>query len=132
MKSITSPLLSLLIAAGLLAGSAAIHAQEDYQPAPPPAPEQQQSQVSDADVSNFVSAYMAVQEINQEYTEKLQAAESPEQATELQQEAQGKMQEAVTESGLSVGEYQQIANLANQDPALRERITTELTKNMGS
>lgn len=134
MKSIKNPLLSLFAAIGLTFGAAA-WAQgpapeggaDDYAPPAPAGPgAEQQVDVSDEEVSAFVDAYIAVQTINQEYTERLQAAESPEDATELQQEAQGKMQQAVTDSGISIEEYQQIANLANQDEGLRDRITEAL------
>ncbi len=70
---------------------------------------------------------MAVQGINQEYTQKLQNVEDPEKATKMQQEAQTKMQEAVSESGLSISEYQQIAQAAGQDQELRSQIEEELT-----
>ena len=83
--------------------------------------------VSEDQVESFVDAYMAVQGINQEYTQKLQAVEDPEKATELQQEAQTKMQEAVSDSGLSISEYQQIANQAGQSEELRSQIEAELT-----
>ncbi|WP_111642105.1 DUF4168 domain-containing protein [Marinimicrobium alkaliphilum] len=132
MKSIKNPLVSLFAAIGLTFGAAA-WAQgpapegSNYEPPAPAGPgAQQEVNVSDEEVDAFVAAYIAVQTINQEYTEKLQAAESPEDATELQQQAQGEMQQAVTDSGISIEEYQQIANLANQDEGLRDRITEAL------
>lgn len=78
--------------------------------------------VNEADINRFAEAYLAVQMINQEYSVMLQQVEDPEQATELQQEAQTKMQQAVTESGLSVSDYQNIAQQANQSDTVREDI----------
>jgi len=119
------PVLALLAAAGLLFAAGTVTAQEGGA-APAPAPQTEAIDVSQSEVESFVDAYMAVQGINQEYTEKLQAVEDPEEATELQQEAQTKMQEAVTDSGLSISEYQQIANQAGQDEELRGQIEEAL------
>ena len=107
------PLLSLLAAFGLLFAVSA--SALDAEPA-------DAAQVSDGDINRFAEAYLAVQMINQEYSTMLQQVEDPEQATELQQEAQTKMQEAVTESGLSISDYQGIAQQANQSETVREDI----------
>lgn len=129
------PVLALFAAAGLLfaAGTASAQggapqgeAPQGQQGAPAAAPQTEQIDVSDSEVEGFVEAYMAVQSVNQEYTQKLQAVEDPEQATELQQEAQGKMEQAVSDSGLSIDQYQQIANQAGQDEELRGKIEAEL------
>ncbi len=124
--SIKNPVLALLAAAGLLFAAGTATAQGEAQQGAP-APQQESIEVSSEDVENFVDAYMAVQGINQEYTQKLQAVEDPEKATELQQQAQTEMQEAVSESGLSISEYQQIANQAGQDEELRGQIEEALT-----
>lgn len=130
------PVLALLAAAGLLFGAATVSAQGGapqqggqqggQQAAPGAQPQAEQIDVSDDEVEGFVDAYMAVQGVNQEYTQKLQEVEDPEKATELQQEAQGEMQSAVDESGLSIEKYQQIANQAGQDEELRGKIEEEL------
>lgn len=126
--SIKHPVLALLAAAGLLFAAGTTTAQgEAQQGAPAPQQQAESIDVSEDDVESFVDAYMAVQGINQEYTQKLQAVEDPEKATELQQEAQTEMQEAVSESGLSISEYQQIANQAGQDEELRGQIEEALT-----
>ncbi len=126
MRTIKHPVLALLAAAGLLFGAATVTAQGNAQ-APQAQPQAEAIDVSEGQVESFVDAYMAVQGINQEYTQKLQAVEDPEKATELQQEAQTKMQEAVSDSGLSISEYQQIANQAGQSEELRGQIEEALT-----
>lgn len=114
MRNITRfPLLSLLAAFTLLF-AASTSAQE--------ADSAEAGSISAGDINRFAEAYLAVQMINQEYSTMLQQVEDPEQATELQQEAQTKMQQAVTESGLSISDYQSIAQQANQDDAVRENI----------
>ena len=125
--TIKNPVLALLAAAGLLFGSANLVAQAQGQGSSPAGAQQAPVEVSDADVENFVSAYMAVQGINQEYTQKLQNVDDPEKATELQQEARTKTQKAVSDTGLSISEYQQIANQAGQDEELRGKIEAALS-----
>ncbi|WP_341939099.1 DUF4168 domain-containing protein [Marinimicrobium sp. C2-29] len=131
-SAVKHPVLALLAAAGLLFGAATVSAQGGapqqggQQAAPGAQPQAEQIEVSDKEVEGFVDAYMAVQGVNQEYTQKLQEVEDPEKATELQQEAQGEMQSAVDESGLSIEKYQQIANQAGQDEELRGKIEEAL------
>lgn len=128
MRTIKHPVMALLAAAGLLAGAATVSAQGQPQQAPAqPQTQAPAMDVSESQVESFVDAYMAVQGINQEYTQKLQNVEDPEKATEMQQEAQTKMQEAVSDTGLSISEYQQIAQAAGQDEELRGQIEEELT-----
>jgi hypothetical protein len=122
---IKTTLLAFLTAIGLLFGSIAVHAQAPQQQ--PPGGQPHALDVTQEDVDNFVEAYISVQEINQDYTQRLQDVEDPEQATELQQEAQTKMQEAISDAGLSISEYQQIANQAGQDEELRNQIEEALT-----
>lgn len=123
-NSTTNPVLALLAAAGLLFAAGTATAQGE---APGQAPTQAPTQapdidVSDQDVGNFADAYVAVQTINQEYAEKLQNVEEAEKATEMQQEARDKMEGAVEEAGLSLSDYQEIAQAAGQDEELRADI----------
>lgn len=131
MRKITSnPLIALLASAGLLFAAGTVTAQGQA-PQPQTAPAET-VEVSDQDVNNFVSAYMEVQEINQEYTQKLQSEEDPEAATGLQQEAQDKMKNAISNNDLSMSEYQQIANQAGRDEELRGQIEEALKAEVDS
>jgi len=124
---IKTPLLAFLTAIGFLFGSVAIAQVPQQQPDAGPS---YGMDVSQEEVDNFVEAYMSVQEINQDYTQQLQDVEDSDQATQLQQEAQGKMQDAISEAGLSIAEYQQIANQAGQDEQLRQQIEDALTSHI--
>lgn len=126
---IKTPLLAFLTALGFLFGSMAIAQVPQQQPDAGPT---YGADVSQDEVDSFVDAYMSVQEINQDYTQRLQDVEDSEEATQLQQEAQGKMQDAISESGLSIAEYQQIANQAGQDDQLRSQIEDALTSHIES
>ncbi len=86
------------------------------------APSGSSAHYSDATLEKFVSAFQKVGEIRQEYIGKLQQVDDKEKAQSLQQEAGAKMTGAVEDSGLKVETYNQIAQDAQQDPQLRERI----------
>lgn len=77
---------------------------------------------SEDQLEQFADAHGEVMEIRDDYTERLQEADGREQAMELQEEANEKMVSAVTDTGLSVEEYGQIARAASNDTELAERI----------
>jgi len=79
-------------------------------------------ELSDANLLKFSMAMDAIQQVGAEYESKFQAAETPEQAQQVQQEAQTEMVKAVEAAGLSTDEYNAIAQQAQQDEALRNKI----------
>ncbi|AFT69768.1 putative conserved secreted protein [Alloalcanivorax dieselolei B5] len=96
-----------------------------------PAPQQQGAMpqsagISDQDVQRFAEAQGKVNDIKQEYQGKLQeSAQDPQKAMEIQQEAQQEMVQAVQDSGMDVQQYNQIAQLAQYDNELRQRIESQ-------
>ncbi len=90
---------------------------------------QQQAQeaapVSDKEVKKFVKAEKKINAIIQEWTPKVQSAESQEQAQEMQQTAQTEMIAAIEKQGLSVQRYNAIAQQAQKDPQLAQRLQQE-------
>lgn len=124
MRHLHKTLFAALMAAGLISTPALAQNAQPQQQAPttPPAAEQAVPDVSQDDIQSFAEAYVGVQRLNQEYTAKLQAAEDESAATQLQQEGQEKMREAITDSGLTLDEYRQIANAANQSPEVQQRL----------
>ena len=83
----------------------------------------QASDFSDEDVAKFAQANQQVQDIQAEYTQKLQASGGDQEKTaSIQQEAQEKMVQAVEDSGLGVEKYNQILQAAQADPNLVKRI----------
>jgi hypothetical protein len=113
--------LALMAAAPFAAAPALTAAQQ-------PAPEQQQqaADVDDATLDQFAEAFLAVQEIQAEASEELQAASDEEAAREVQQKAQEEMVEAVLETGLSVEDYNMVAQLMNSDPQVRDGVLERL------
>jgi hypothetical protein len=133
MKLIKTTLLTAALTAGLSAGAAI--AQETNTQAPKAqgvqAQEQQgatqQVQISEKQVDQFVDAYLTVQLIGQKYQAEIQAAGDQAKAKDLQQEAREKMQTAISDSGIAMQKYREISLAANQDEALRGRISEKLT-----
>lgn len=87
-----------------------------------PSAQQQTSGIKDAKLLQFSIAMDSIDKINARYEAEFQSAEDTEQAQIIQQRAQAEMVKAVEKSGLTVSDYSQIAQQAQQDPQLRERI----------
>lgn len=81
--------------------------------------------VSDAEIAAFASAMGEVQQIGQEWTQRMQEAEGEQEVAEMRQQAQEEMVGAIESEGLSVEEYNEIATAAQQDQELAQRIQQE-------
>ncbi len=92
-------------------------AQQPAQPQQPARPD-----FDDETLERFAGAWNEVQEIRDDYMGEIQAAGDAEQAQALQQEAQEKMVEAVTEAGVEVSDYNAIATHMGQDPEFAQMI----------
>ncbi|MFN2287292.1 MAG: DUF4168 domain-containing protein [Chromatocurvus sp.] len=118
----TLPAVLLALALGT-AGSAVAQAQQGGQGqsggyAPP---QEQGGEVSDEKLGQFMVAMASVQDVQEEYAGQIQSTSDGEKAQELRQEAQSKMISAVEDSGLSVPQYNMIAERMRTDPDLAER-----------
>ncbi|WP_164516406.1 DUF4168 domain-containing protein [Minwuia thermotolerans] len=80
------------------------------------------AEVSAGKVDAFAAAIVRIQEISDEWQQRLATAESAEQQQAMRKEANSEMLSAVEGEGISVEEYSRIANLASSDPALQQRI----------
>ncbi|MFU8815923.1 MAG: DUF4168 domain-containing protein [Pseudomonadales bacterium] len=109
----------------LSATSVPAYAEEEQQQ---PFPEEQVEslEVTDEQLEKFVDAVNSVEEVQQDYAAQIQAAEDVDKAQDLRQEAQEEMVTAVEESGLSVDEFNLIAQQIQTDPALVARLQTIL------
>jgi hypothetical protein len=76
------------------------------------------SNFSQEQIEAFVDAAIEVQRVQTEFDAQAQQAQSQEEVTQLQQQAQVDASQAVEAKGLSVDEYTAIAQAANQDPQL--------------
>lgn len=93
-----------------------------------PAPEVQtapQVEMTDAKLEAFVTALLGVEEVRQDYTPQIEAATSEEAQTALVNEANAEIIERIEAvPDLTVDEYVTIAQVAQQDQALGERIAS--------
>jgi hypothetical protein len=88
------------------------------------APMQQTPDVdlSEEQIDTFVSAFVAVQEVRNDFSERLQEAEGESEAQSMQQEAQDEMVQAVEDSGMTVEEYNEVAMALQNDPELMQEV----------
>ncbi|WP_018949809.1 DUF4168 domain-containing protein [Thioalkalivibrio sp. ALMg11] len=78
--------------------------------------------LSEEDIDTFVSAFVAVQEVREDFADRLQSAEDETEAQSMQQEAQDEMVNAVEDSGMSVEEYNEVAMALQNDPELMQEV----------
>ena len=84
--------------------------------------QQQQADFSDDELQDFVALQDEIGEVREEYVSQIEAAESEDEARQLQQEAQTEMVEVIEDAGMSVEEYNAIAVAYNSDPSVQERV----------
>lgn len=112
-KSIRARTAAAIGAGLLLASGTALAQQAD---APPADQTAEIAPVTDAEVSQFVSANRKVVEIANTMTLELENASTPEDASAIQAEAEEKMVARIEAEGLTADRYTQIAMLAQTDP----------------
>lgn len=93
--------------------------QQGQRPAAP------QVELSEKKISKFSEAYAEISTIRQDYTDRMRSAEDQSKARELQQQAQSEMMAAVKETGLSVQDYNRIAQAIQRNPELRNRVLND-------
>ncbi|WP_215398782.1 DUF4168 domain-containing protein [Rheinheimera oceanensis] len=123
--------LAAILAGLTLSGAALAQQTATETPAQAAAAQQRTVDLSDANLLKFSVAMDSIQKVGAEYESKFQAAETPEQAQQVQQEAQAEMVKAVEAAGLTADEYNAIAQQAQQDEALRNKILA-MAKNPAS
>lgn len=117
--------LTLIATAATFAFATNLAAQEHQMEQQPPAPPQT-VEVSDQQLEQFADAQLQITEIQQDFAGRLQEVDDPEQAHELQVQANEEMTEAVEEIGLSVQDFNEIAMAIQNDPELQQRLTALL------
>jgi len=105
----------LLITAALPAA-----AQQSGTPRSPTA-SSEQGQMSDAMVSKVGTALRHVATIRQQYSQRAQGANSQQQQA-LSDQAKNEMVKAIGDQGLSVQQYQQAIQMAQNDETLKRRL----------
>lgn len=116
--------LALAAAVGLGTSGVAV-AQQQQQQQQPPQQQQQAPQAKDfdkAELEAFVEAQAEVSDISQDYQKKMQNADNPEAQASMRQEANQEMVQAVNDAGLDPSTYNSIAQAAQSDPQLAQKI----------
>jgi Domain of unknown function (DUF4168) len=128
MQSLTR--LSILVfATSWLALAPTANAQNQSEPSKPsptaPGPSGPSANIPDNKLDAAAAAAKTVSMIKQDYAQRIaQASESDK--SRLADEGKQALTKAVTDQGLSVGEYTAIMEVAQNDPAVREKILQRL------
>ncbi len=82
----------------------------------------QKTNFSDEELKQFVKAQEGINEIRDEYMEKIEGAESQQKAQELQMEANDEMVAVIEDAGMDIPTYNSIATAYNSEPQVRNRV----------
>ncbi|MQA64691.1 MAG: DUF4168 domain-containing protein [Alphaproteobacteria bacterium] len=126
MKMRHLPVFALVALA--LAGTPMLSVQVQAQSAPENTAPGNVPAYEDQELKAYVTAAVQVAQISRDYTPKIQGAQSVEEKKKIQQEATGKMTQAVKNEGLSVEKYNEIYTAASMDPKLAQRLNGMLEK----
>ncbi|MBX3665683.1 MAG: DUF4168 domain-containing protein [Burkholderiales bacterium] len=83
---------------------------------------QKTTQTDETTVKTFAVALAAVKDVQTTYIEKIQNAKEPDVAAMLQREAQSEMIKVVQKNGLSVEQYNLLAQQMQTDPDFRQQV----------
>lgn len=78
--------------------------------------------VSDTKIQQVGAALRDITEVRKDYGQRLSTAETDDEKQGLQAEAQAVMVETVRGHGLSVSEFNEVVEAADDDPLLRDRV----------
>ena len=108
--------LAAILAAPLLSAGLLVLAQER-----PKQPTVQEKEVSDAELQAFVKAYVQYHKIRARYEPQLKAAKDPQEGKKIQDEANGKIKEALAKQQLTAQNYNRVFTIVNHDEMLRKK-----------
>lgn len=84
---------------------------------------QSETQYSSEELDIFTTALLDVAEVRQKYTSRLQSAETEEQQAAIVEEANDEITQVIEDTdGITFDRYTEIAQAANQDQTLNQRI----------
>lgn len=124
-------LVSLTASLALLAAGPALAQESQQSPeatdpgggySDPAAAGTQKTNFSDEELKQFVKAQEGINEIRDEYMEKIEGAESQQKAQELQMEANDEMVTVIEDAGMDIPTYNSIATAYNSEPQVRNRV----------
>jgi len=89
---------------------------------PAPSPSQPAQNIPDQKLDATAAALNKIADVKQNYTQQIEASASEADKQRLVDEANKELVKAVTDQGLSVEEYTSIMVVAQNDPAVRQKI----------
>ena len=89
---------------------------------PAPSPSQPAQNIPDQKLDATAAALNKIADVKQSYTQQIEASASESDKQRLVDEANKELVKAVTDQGLSVEEYTSIMVVAQNDPAVRQKI----------
>jgi len=89
---------------------------------PAPAPAQPSQNITDQKLDATAAALNKIANVKENYTQQIEASSNEADKQRLVNEANKELVKAVTDQGLSVEEYTSIMVVAQNDPAVRQKI----------
>lgn len=105
--------------------------EQDPTPAPPPEASPvppEAAPLQEEKLDQFADAYLAIEEIEKAASAELSTAKDPSTASEIKAKAEERILSAVERSGLRLDEFNQIAELAAVDAALRMKLADKVER----
>jgi hypothetical protein len=96
---------------------------------PAPVPSQPSQNIPDQKLDATAAALNKIADVKQSYTQQIEATPSDADKQRLVEEANKELVKAVTDQGLSVEEYTSIMVVAQNDPAVRQKIIQKMRPN---
>ncbi len=86
---------------------------------PPPA---QQTDVNETELRSFARVYVQIQKIRETYEPQLKQAKTAEEGKQIETEEVLKMDQAITQEGMSEDKYKRIIDIAHADEGVRKKL----------
>jgi hypothetical protein len=115
----------ILIAAWLVVDAVPRAYAQNQSQAPSPAPSQRSPDLSDQKLEAAAAALQRVVRVRADYQQRIEAA-PPSDSDKIADEAKGALVKAITDQGLSIDEYVSILVVAENDPAVRDKIVARM------
>lgn len=85
-------------------------------------------ELEEDELEDFAQAYIAISDIREEFTERLEDVDDQDEVQEIQAEASTAMNDAIEDAGMDVETYQEIASALSADPELRDEVTEMVSR----
>jgi hypothetical protein len=96
--------------------------QGQQEQAPAQSPAQPSENIPDQKLDAAAAALGQIASLKEDYQQRIEQSATPDEKQRLTNEANGALVKAVTDQGLSVEEYTAIIVVAQNDPAVRDKI----------